>query len=319
MLAVTLGVLLHVAAVSCLSFCPAVPSETLRNMVVAGNNVIVGSSSALYRLTPNLVELESTMLPMNSPNRLLVADRTRNGMFGGAVLACGSPSCVLSPINNLSDVIWEGPVLDPGASDVLAAFSLTSSGNLSVTYGTRQSPDRPSTITRGSLLNSFRPLPHNTMFVQYAEQRESNTRVTREFLTVFSNGGYQYFIVSIENEVHVTRLCLSDNGDQPSPLGTFASHFELELKCVSSESATAATFVNSIEPFGVETVLLAFQLTTSDTFHICAFNLSEINERMDQKFETCTNGSGVFGFIRDIQVPCPSLLPDQIDSMVSHY
>ena len=319
MLAVTLGVLLQVAAVSCLSFCPAMPSETLRNVVVAGNSVIVGSSSALYRLTPDLVEVESIMLPMNSPNRLLVADRTRNGMFGGAVLACGSPSCALSPINNLSDILWEGPVLDPGASDVLASFSLTSSGNLSVTYGTRQSPDRPSTITRGSLLNSFRPLPHNTMFVQYAEQRESNTLVTREFLTVFSNEGYQYFIVSIENEVHVTRLCLSDNGDQPSQLDTFASHFELELKCVSSESATAATFVNSIEPFGVETVLLAFQLTTSDTFHICAFNLSEINERMDQKFETCINGSGVSGFRREGQVPCPSLLPEQIDSMVSHY
>ena len=79
---------------------------------------------------------------------------------------------------------------------------------------------------------------------------------------------YQYFIMSINNEVHITRLCLSDNGDQPSPIGTFASHFDLELKCASSESATAAAFVNSTEPFGVETIVLAFQVTTSDTFHI---------------------------------------------------
>ena len=156
------------------------------------------------------------------------------------------------------------------------------------------------------------------MFVQYAEQREPNTFVSREFLSVFSYEGYQYFIVSINNEVHVTRLCLSDNGDQPSQLSTFASHFELELKCASSESATAATFVNSTEPFGVETVVLAFQVTTSDTFYICAFSLSEINECMDQKFETCINGSGMSGFRRDIQVPCPSLSSQQVDSMVSY-
>jgi len=197
----------------------------------------------------------------------------------------------------------------------LAAFSLTNSGNLSVTYGTRQSQGRPSTITRGSLFNSFRPPPH--MFVQYAEQREPNTFVSREFLSVFPYEGYQYFIVSINNEVHITRLCLSDNGDQPSQLSTFASHFELELKCASSESATAATFVNSPEPFGVEMVILAFQVTTSDTFHICVFNLSEINDRMDQKFETCINGSGMSGFRRDRQVPCPTLVQEQINSMVS--
>ena len=275
-LTVTLGVLFQVAAVSCLSFCPTKSSETLRNMVVANNNVIVGSSSALYRLAPDLVQVESMMLDRRSrPNRLLVADTTRDGMFGGTVLACGSPCCTLSQIDRLSDIVWQGPVLDSGESNVLAAFSLTNSGNLSVTYGTRQSLGRPSTITRGSLFNSFRPPPH--MFVEYAKQREPNTFVSREFLSVFHFEDYQYFIVSINNEVHVTRLCLSDNGDQPSQLSTFASHFELELKCASSESATAATFVNSTEPFGVETVVLALQVTTSDTFHICAFNLSEIN------------------------------------------
>ena len=285
--------------------------------MVAGDNVIVGASSTLYRLNPNLMEVESVTLSMERgrPNRLLVADRTTQGTFGGAVLACGSPHCTLSPINRLRDIVWQGSVLGSGDKNVLAAFSLTSDGTLSVTYGTRNSESRSSTITRGSLLNSFSPQPY--MFVEYAEQREP----TREFLTVFSNGGYQYFIACVDNEVHVTRLCLSDNGDQPSPLGTFASHFELELKCASSDSATAATFVNSIEPFGVEMVLLAFQATTSesDTRHICAFDLSEINERMDQKFETCINGSGMSGFRRDDEAPCPILLPDQIDSMVSPF
>ena len=155
------------------------------------------------------------------------------------------------------------------------------------------------------------------MFVEYAKQREPNTFVSREFLSVFHFEDYQYFIVSINNEVHVTRLCLSDNGDQPSQLSTFASHFELELECTNSELATAATFVNSTEPFGVETVLLAFQVINAGTFYICAFNLSEINRRMDQKFETCTNGIGMSGFQRDREVPCPTLLPEQIDSMVS--
>ena len=285
---------------------------------MAGNNVIVGSSSTLYRLSPDLVEVESMMLPPRSlPNRLLVADTTRDGRFGRAVLACGSPHCTLSPVNRLSNILWEGPVLDRGEMNVLPAFSLTNNGTLSVTYGTRQSQARPSTITRGTLLNSFRSEP--PMFIQYTEQREPTVLDTREFLAVFSNEGYQYFVVSINSEAHITRLCLSDNGDQPSTLSTFASHFELELECINSELATAATFVSSTEPFGVETVLLAFQVINAGTFHICAFNLSEINEHMDRKFETCINGRGMSGFSRDRQVPCPTLLPEQIDSMVSPF
>ena len=97
---------------------------------------------------------------------------------------------------------------------------------------------------------------------------------------------------------------------------TSPSIFELEIKCANFGFATAATFV-STEVFGVETVLLAYQVIPSGTFYICAFNLSEINRRMDQKFETCTNGIGMSGFQRDREVPCPTLLPEQIHSMVS--
>ena len=317
-LAVALGVLLQVAAVCCMSFCPLMPSnETLRNVVVAGNNVIVGSSSTLYRLTPELVEVESILLPNGQSNRLLVADGTGDAMFGGAVLACGPRRCYLSPINSLADIVWRGVVLDndPGHSNVLAGFSLTNNGTFSVTYGTRQSQNRPSTITRGSLLNSFRP-PYT--YSEYAEQSEETSSVMREFLAVFSIEDYQFFVVSVNNVAHIIRLCLSDNGDQPSPLGTFASYFELELKCAGSESATAATFVNSSEPFGVETVLLTFQASASDTFHICAFNLSEINERMNKKFETCINGSGNAGLRRGMEIPCRDLLPAQAIGTVGY-
>ena len=130
----------------------------------------------------------------------------------------------------------------------------------------------------------------------------------REFLAVFSSQGYQYFVVSIDKEPTIIRLCLSDNGNRPSPNGSFASHFELKLQCVSSEAATSATFVDSTKPFGVETVLLSFVVPTSATVHICAFNLSEINERMDQKLEMCINGSGEAGFTRDEEIPCSTLL-----------
>ena len=54
--------------------------DTLRNVVVTNDTVIVGSTSTLYRLTVNLVEVESVMIN-SRPNRLLVADRS--GMFGG--------------------------------------------------------------------------------------------------------------------------------------------------------------------------------------------------------------------------------------------
>ena len=275
--------------------------------MVTNDTVIVGSSSALYRLTLGLVEVESVIL--NRTNRLLVADRSRDGMFGGGVLACISPRCTLSPVNMLSNTVWEGRILNPEIRNALAAFSLVNDGTLSVTFGTRQDQNRgtPSTITRGSLLNAFGSPPYT--FSEYAVQREPLT-VQREFLAVFSSQGYQYFVASIDNETTITRLCLSDNGNQPSPNSSFASHFELELQCAGSEAATAATFVNSTEPFDVETVLLSFEVPTSDTVHICAFNLSEINERMDQKLETCINGSGVAGFTRDEERPCSTLLPN---------
>jgi len=103
---VTLCILLQVVAIYCLSFCPGTLSENLRNVVIAGNNVIVGSSSTLYRLTPDMVEVESVML--DSPNRLLVADQIRDEFLEVAVLACGTSSCSLSPITALSDIVWEG-------------------------------------------------------------------------------------------------------------------------------------------------------------------------------------------------------------------
>ena len=300
-----LCLLLHVAAVSCLSFCPQNSVEMLRNVVVTNETVIVGSTSALYRLTIDLVEDESVML--NSPNRLLVADRSRDGMFGGGVLACGSSRCTLSPVNMLSDTVWRGRILNPGERNVLGAFSLVNDGTLSVTFGARRNRDTDlSTITRGSLLNAFGSPPYT--FSEYAVQTESSA-VQRVFLAVFSSEGYQYFVASIDNEATITRLCLSDSGNQPSPTNSsFISHFELKLQCASSEAATAATFVDSTELFGVETVLLSFVVPTSDTVHICAFNLSEINERMDQKLEMCINGSGEAGFTRDEEIPCSTLL-----------
>ena len=309
-----LCILFHVAAASCLSFCPQNSMEALRSVVVTEDNIIVGSLSALYRLTHDLVEVESVMI--NSTNQLLVADRSRDGMFGGGVLACGSLCCTLSPVNMLSDIVWEGRILNPGDTNVLAAFSLVNDGTLSVTFGTRRNRDTPSTITRGSLLNAFRSPPYT--FSEYAVQREPRT-VQREFLAVFSSQGYQYFVASIDNEATITRLCLSDNGNQPSLNSSFASHFELELQCAGSEAATAATFVNSTEPFGVETVLLSFEVPTSATVHICAFNLSEINERMDQKLEMCINGSGVAGFTRDEEIPCSTLLPNASVSAYTPY
>ena len=313
-------VLLHAAAVSCLSFCPQNSMETLRNVVVTNDTVIVGPTSALYRLTHDLVEVESVIL--NSQNRLLVADRSRDGMFGGGVLACGSPRCTLSPVNMLSNIVWEGRILNPGRANVLAAFSLVNDGTLSVTFGARQNQNNPSTITRGSLLNAFGSPPYT--FSEYAVQRETTTMqreprtVQREFLAVFSSQGYQYFVASIDNEATITRLCLSDNGNQPSLNSSFASHFELKLQCAGSEAATAATFVNSTEPFGVETVILSFDVPNSDTVHICTFNLSEVNERMDQKLETCINGSGVAGFTRDEERPCSTLLPNASVSAYSN-
>ena len=127
--------LLHVAVVSCLSFCPQNSVETLRNVVVTNDTVIVGSTSALYRLTADLVEVESVMI--NSSNRLLVADRSRDGMFSGGVLACASPRCTLSLVNNLSHTVWRGSILNLSETNVLAAFSLVNDGTLSVTFGTR--------------------------------------------------------------------------------------------------------------------------------------------------------------------------------------
>ena len=286
--------LLHVAAVSCLSFCPQNSVETLRNVVVTNDTVIVGSTSALYRLTADLVEVESVMI--NSSNRLLVADRSET--FGGCVLACGSPRCTLSPVNMLSTIVWEGHILHPGETNVLAAFSLVNDSTLSVTFGTRRNRDTLSTITRGSLLNAFGSPPYT--FSETLVQREPPA-VQREFLAVFSSQGYQYFVVDMDDQATITR-------NRPACNGSFALHFELKLQCAGSEVVTAATFVDATEPFGEETVLLSFDTPTSDTVHLCAFNLSEINELMDQKLEMCINGSGNIGFTRDEEIPCSTLL-----------
>ena len=324
------------------SFCPnSNANENLRNMVVMGSHVIVGSTNALYRLNPSLSEVQETRL-LSQPNRMLLADP--GGTYSDSVLECGTVDCSLSRITNLADIRWQvsSGVVRSANEEVVGIFAEGPNGTSSLHVGERAISDleaQASSISKGDLVNV--DLTDN-QFNPYAYQYETIDVRPREFLTAFKFQNFVYFVVRLDgvsgSEVRLVRFCQGDRGgiepgSEDRPL--FASHYEAVLDCSSGSrngngnggSMTAghsATFIDSQEPFGTESVVVSFaSLSGMDAsatqYSACAYNLTMINELMQRKYNTCIAGGegsdNLVGFARDeVQMPltCPTFTQEVI-------
>ena len=156
-----------------------------------------------------------------------------------------------------------------------------------------------------------------------AIQNELSTFRPREFLAVFTKQNFIYFIVRIGivgqagmqmDQMRVVRFCKDDPGTQFTP--QFVSHFELVGECSGSSSSTtniptAATYVGANSAFGTATLLVTFMGDGETIQHMCAYNISTINNLMTQKFSDCLDGRGVSGFARDgVPMQCPTVVSE---------
>ena len=316
---------LHTACQTDAAFCPPSPGEAFRNIILGDSYVLIGSSNSLYRLNPGSLSLEDRR-QLGSVNRLLVTDP--GGMYNGSVLECEEQVCALTPINNLTDIRWQvsDGLVRRGTENVIGIFAPGANGTSSLSFGEQQTMTLQSSIRKGNLNNI--DIPGSSVFNRLAIQNEFSIFIPREFLAVFTDQNFTYFVVRIGivdraemqmDQMRVVRFCKDDPGSREQ----FVSHFELMGECSGSSSSTtniptAATYVGANSAFGTTTLLVTFMGDGETIQRMCAYSVSTINDLMTQKFRECLDGDGHKGFEREAQESCPmGLSPAQKQSVVS--
>ena len=308
---------LHTACQTDAAFCPLSPGEAFRNIILGDSYVLIGSSNSLYRLNPSSLSLEDRR-QLGSVNRLLVTDP--GGTYNGSVLECEEQVCALTPINNLTDIRWQvsDGLVRRGTENVIGIFAPGANGTSSLSFGEQQILTLGSSIRKGNLI--YVDTPGSFFFDRFATQDENNRFTPREFLAVFTNQNFIYFIVRIGinqvDEMRVVRFCKDDPGTREQFAPQFVSRFELVGECSGSSSSTtniptAASYVGANSAFGTATLLVTFMGDGETIQRMCTYNISTINNLMTQKFSDCLDGIGVSGFARDgVPMQCPRNVPD---------
>ena len=288
-------------------------SETLRNVLLTGSGtLVVGSNTKLRRLSPELAELQAVSLPDDEVNRLLIGDP--GGTFSDRILSCVGMSCALLDIDDITNQSWE-------ASNVLLLGNLTAHGLFvsgregeSILTVALQNEQRPSFIIRGRLVGVGST---EQLFDGLARQAEEDNLVPREFLTVFENEEFSYYLHNSTStdqnvETRLVRICNNDTGSSVSE-DAFSSHFELRLECGGSGTIpTAATFLSSHKA-----IALSVTRASESENSVCVFELAEIQRLMTEKYNNCTAGIGNSGLARDSTERCVQFSPERLGNPVS--
>ena len=306
--------------------------EVLRNMIVVGPYVVVGSSAAVYALNhSSLAQVGAVNLA--SPNLLLVANYTSN-----EVLFCGNSNCTLSPVGALTSPSWSYAwststafvltVINTATTyNVAGSLTTDSQGNKILVLGEREVVAGalvPSKVTLGSIMQA--PV---SAYSTVAFQAEAKSPSGREFLTSFSYNNYVYFVFQLATasptNTRVARVCANDTGnvvggDNLKRL----SYYEIPLTCLppgQSSSAvstsTAASFFPSSTAFNYDPTIVVSSVIARNS-SLCAYSLATIDNLINQKYSTCVNGNGYIGFLRNQDTQqCVLLTPAAFTSSVS--
>ena len=302
-------------------FSPERDGETFRNLIIANSYLILGSSNAMYRFDNNLVKQEKKSL--GAANRMLVTDYV--GSFRDNVLSCSSDSCFLAQITDFNNVSWQVDppfIREADTDNVAAVFAPHINGKSDLTYGERAGHGNGRLLAKGSLAN-VGVSDVAQCFNRYASRAEDVRFDPLIYLTEFplryaaNDSGYVYFVVRpSEVETRVVRFC----EDDPGILDTFASHFEIILKCGSHTDrapSTAATFINTTTAFNQPTIIISTNHILGINrmqLEVCAFDIGNINVLMMQKYKDCigARNNAMAGFVRDGQTTCISLVPSPV-------
>ena len=325
---VEMAVLLFLLAVAVLGSRAEVTSfsvsggETLRNVLLTSSgSLILGSNLTLRRLNGDLEVLQQTDdLPSDQVNRLLSGDP--GGTYSDSFMSCTRTQCELLNVDDIESRRWAAAVLLDGTFNAHGLF-VTGPDGFSVFTAAMRNEQQVSRIQRGGLVGVD---GGSQSFVGNARQSELDRFRSREFLFVFEREGFSYYInrVTVANggenreEIRVVRLCNNDTSNDM----VFTSYFEIKLKCIASGVTeqplpTAATFLPSPNPFGVDSIIISVVDSSDSENDVCVYSLPEIHSLMTAKYEECRIGNGMAGLERDGQLQCMPFTPSQLQNPVS--
>ena len=298
------------------SFSPP-STETLRNMVLSGSNLLVSSSHWLRRLGPDLQVVQSVALPDSQPSRVLVGDPT--GTYSGRIMSCYGSDCDLVQATNISQRVWRGSeVLLDGTYNAYGLFVIGPNGT-SVFTAALKNEVQQSRILRGNLVN-VASSGGSHRFSLFAKQDERDKFQPREFLAAFRAGRYSYYLSRVNQmstnteEIRVSRLCNNDTLSYQQ----FSSYYEIELKCTGDgvPTPTAATYIAS--PNTLDNDVIAVAVTRpGGTISVYMYNISTINQLMSEKYSSCLSGMGFSGLQRSTRLLCSTFSNQQLMNTVS--
>ena len=297
-------------------FTPTTASgETLRNIFRDGEQAVVGSSAALYRIDLNSLSVQET-LALPSENRMLVPDLEETNF-----VSCDSNRCFLAAISDFNQVSWEVPsdtIIRRETDDTVASILAPSmTGVPELTFGEVANGNDARRFVKGALSST------TPEFISIADYQEANRFESFNYHLEFAHNGFIYFVTDRDDESiypRVTRFCQNDTGAE----GRFGSQYEIRLACGSEEASndrriTTATFVTG-PPFNEPTILIA-TLTSAEAFSvdICSYSVAEIDRRMWDHFVDCIDGveDVMSGFRRDGQSQCVAVPASQREMAVS--
>ena len=273
-------------------------NDTLRNMLILSDGtILVGSTSRIYKLGSSLAEEMS--IAISERNRLLL--QINDTGLSADILSCQENGCFLLDSQDLSNTTVVSPtptsVLFPGTDDIPGVFV----GNRQLFVARDNFQSIVSSLSKLSYteVSSGTSLPLSID----GKQRETLQFISREFLTSFQHHGFVYYVFVVTRlgmHLQVARICTDDAGASDSNIRVLTTYTEAELQCSEIVNNVAATFV---EYNGEPLILVSVNNV------ICSFNVSYIDERMDNKLDNCKNANGLLNLVRDSQgsrTACPS-------------
>ena len=313
------SVLMHCSAQE---FTPG-QNAVLRNIIKQGQYLLVGSSSALYRLNSSTLAVD-TSLVLTAESRLLVGDT--GGALDGNFLSCDNNRCFLAEVTNFNNMSW---LLQP-STPLINGGMMNAQGQLlpgnELIFAEAANGERGRGVVRGRLSNveitQTIMTPQNSEFILLADRIENQVGDPIVYYTQFTHEEFIYFVhdpLQGEDSIRVQRFCRNDSGVEF--ISNFGSHFEIRLSCGTERDGllSAAHFVTSA-PFSEPTLIVSKSvLTAMDTVRVevCTFSVAEIDRRMSNKFRDCLMGMGNAGFSRGGQNECRGRTGPTLEAAVS--
>ena len=279
-----------------LSLCNAsttVPGESSRPpalQVDGEGRAFVTAGNQLLRLNSDLDIEQSVTLSSDAVNISLSSG-------GEWLVVCSADlSCAVHSANDLSTVSsTSGSAL--AAANRVALFTAGDSFYVG-------SHDPTPTASGGTLrLQQVYGLSGSSDFTRSTDYVASTSNLQRDFFSGFLSGSNSYYIVSDQSpssvrDVRIMRVCHVTSCPSGASTCGVTAVYEETISCGGSvtESGDGVCGVSLIEDFagtsGPSLVLARCRQESTSSNLICVVPISEVDSRMDEKYDECSIGTG---------------------------